>query len=94
MIQAASNKSTDLSMGKLENHSPYSCGHNNIDRIIQYNLWVLTIAMVVNLIDSGLDFGDRSQIGGRNQPCPCKSGKCSGGATERSAWIQPDVCGR
>lgn len=34
-----------------------------IDNIAHHNVWVLTIAILVNLIATGLKLGDRSQIG-------------------------------
>lgn len=35
----------------------------DIDKAHHHNLWILTIAILVNLIATGLKLGDRSQIG-------------------------------
>ena len=35
----------------------------DIDNATHHNVWVLTIAIVVNLIATGLKLGDRSQVG-------------------------------
>jgi len=35
----------------------------DIDRVNHHNVWVLTIAILVNLIATGLKLGDRSQVG-------------------------------
>ena len=35
----------------------------DIDNINHHNVWVLTLAILVNLIATGLKLGDRSQIG-------------------------------
>lgn len=35
----------------------------DIDNVQHHNVWILTIAILVNLIATGLKLGDRSQIG-------------------------------
>ncbi len=35
----------------------------DIDNALHHNVWILTIAILVNLIATGLKLGDRSQIG-------------------------------
>ena len=35
----------------------------DIDNTAHHNLWMLTIAILVNLIATGLKLGDRSQVG-------------------------------
>ena len=35
----------------------------DIDNVTHHNVWILTIAILVNLIATGLKLGDRSQVG-------------------------------
>ena len=35
----------------------------DIDRVSHHNVWILTVAILINLIATGLKLGDRSQVG-------------------------------
>ena len=35
----------------------------DIDKVQHHNVWILTIAILINLIATGLKLGDRSQVG-------------------------------
>lgn len=35
----------------------------DIDKVSHHNVWILTVAILINLIATGLKLGDRSQVG-------------------------------
>lgn len=41
----------------------YAFASGDIDNASHHNVWVLTIAILINLIATGLKLGDRSQVG-------------------------------
>jgi len=41
----------------------YAFAAGDIDNASHHNVWVLTIAILINLIATGLKLGDRSQVG-------------------------------